>query len=94
MIRNGFCRVLRRGLATARLPPPSTASRMTICVDLDETLLYSQIAESGTTHFKEEGSEGARQFSHDRRILVGRPADFEIDLPYLEQPVPVFKRPE
>lgn len=61
---------------------------------MDETILYSEVAEATSTAFKENGPERAREFAQQRRLSVGRPADFEIDLPYLESPLSVYKRPE
>ena len=72
----------------------SDASRLTMCLDLDETILYTEISEAGPQYFKETSAGAARQFAQDRRISVGRPCDFEIELPYLEKPIQVYKRPE
>ena len=92
-------RAMARALCTtSRLPPPSRPESLTICLDLDETILYTEIAEAWeaetSSNFKEQGAEAARSYARARRISVGRPPDFEIELPYLEDPVPVYLRPE
>jgi len=72
---------------------------MTICLDMDECLVYTEVPETSYTSssFKEKrGADAYRRLTQEGRVSLeqqGRDADFEIDLPYLEEPVKAYKRP-
>ena len=101
--RSGRLAATKRLFATAAAPylPPTSSSRVTLCLDLDECLIHCTVADSGDASFMEpHGAEAVRaaaQYNANHRQHNKRPAappDFELELPYLDEPVRCFKRPQ
>ena len=74
------------------LPPPTPDGRLTVCLDMDECLLHSEVMDADLE------VKGCADQSHQRAARAanetkGVDADFEFELPYLDAPVRVFKRP-
>ena len=104
VVRDGLSRASRRFSSSQPaypyLKPAADPSRLTLCLDLDECLVYCTVAEGSNASFMEShGAEMARESAaydarHRRqgaRLLP--PHDFELELPYLEDPVQLRKRP-
>ena len=99
--------VARRAASSSPSTPllpvlPDGDTRLTLCLDLDECLIHGTADESeaeSLSFMEPSGPEAAREAAaHSRlhRRHRGRglgPADAEIDLPYLETPFRVHKRP-
>ena len=95
----------RRAIATSAsgiLPPLSANSsslpKLTVCLDVDDCMLHATNADVDPPRFRESvGPEAARaKAAHAELMRRGRmmPApDHEFELPYLEFPVRVYKRP-
>jgi Dullard-like phosphatase family protein len=72
--------------------------RLTLCLDLDECLVHCTSDDKGAPSFQEvQGPEAARTAAAQAERMQRRPPHREPDaifeLPYLEQPVRVHKRP-
>lgn len=86
------------------LPPAASSAklpRLTLCLDLDECLVHCTVADSGDASFMEaHGAEAVRAAAaynaahRQHRQRPPAPPDHEIDLPYLEEPVRLHKRPQ
>lgn len=82
--------------------PPTNSGRLTLCVDLDETLVHCTVAESAssTSFMEPNGAEAVRaaaahdQLHRKHRSRLQTAPDHEIELPYLEEPVLLHKRPQ
>lgn len=87
---------------TPLLPPreTSTPPRLTLCLDLDECLVHCTVAEGEASFMEVNGAEEVRRAAqhnvmhrrHNARPIA--PPDFELELPYLDEPVRVHKRPQ
>lgn len=98
-----YCSAARRYCSTAQLLP--SRQGLTLCLDLDETLISCRAddADFETLTFMEPG--GAEQVRaaeeheflhksvHERIMRPRLPIDAEIELPYLEAPLQLRKRP-
>ena len=102
MLRGAFaCRQARRRVCTAPslLPPRhSGTERLTLCLDLDETLIHTTNADDDAPNFRESsGPEAARAKAEHadllRRGQLRTSPVHEFELPYLLSPVYVYKRP-
>ena len=74
------------------LPPRMPDGRLTVCLDMDECLLHAEVMDADLE------VKGCADQSHQRAARAanetkGVDADFEFELPYLDAPVRVFKRP-
>ena len=74
------------------LPPRTPDGRLTVCLDMDECLLHAEVMDADLE------VKGCADQSHQRAARAasetkGVDADFEFELPYLDAPVRVFKRP-
>lgn len=90
-------RAAARGLTSLPLPPlagSTSRPRLTICLDLDECLVHSQ-ADAADIEWKERDLHvGERDpFAAHAKASARPPPDFELELPYVEAPVRVWKRP-
>lgn len=82
------------GAPALPLPPLSSPARLTLCLDLDESLIHAEVSDDDPPSFREVGgAEAARQSMRRSRVASQLEADFELELPYLEHPVLVYKRP-
>ena len=81
--------------------PEGTRPPLTLCLDLDECLVHCTVSEGSDSSFMESsGPEASRALAaqaalhqqRSRRRLTLQP-DAEIELPYLETPVHLHKRP-
>ena len=75
--------------AAPLLPPPTPDGRLTVCLDMDECLLHAEVADAAIKGCADL-SRQAQARADERKDLT---ADFEFELPYLDAPVRVFKRP-
>jgi RNA polymerase II subunit A small phosphatase-like protein len=99
-------RPLTRLLSSVAAPflRPASSSRLTLCLDLDECLVHCTVADSVEATFMEQnGAEAVRSaaalYDHagqhrQRRRRSRAPPDHELELPYLEDPVQLHKRPQ
>ena len=83
--------------ATPQLLPPSDSQRLLLCLDLEETLVFCETDDKSITAFRENnGPELMRAHAaarmHDKAFTVPA-ADAELELPYLDSPVRIHKRP-
>ena len=79
-------------------PSSTSLPALTVCLDLDDCLIHSTNADVDPPSFRESsGPEAARaKAAHSDLLKRGRVTptpDHEFDLPYLEFPVRVYKRP-
>lgn len=90
-------RPLCSGSALHPLLPPAASSRPLLCLDLEETLVHCETDDKDVTAYREDnGPEqmraNAAARAHDKAFAIPAP-DAELDLPYLEAPVRLYKRP-
>jgi Dullard-like phosphatase family protein len=98
----GLSRGTRRALSTL-LPPSADTSRLTLCLDLDECLVHCTVEESSreALSFMEPSGAEAVRAAASHAQLMNRPngvrsmlpPDAEIELPYLDTPLQLRKRP-
>ena len=104
MFRRLGCGARRALTTSAPLIPPAPASgralpTLTICLDLDETLVHSTTSDPDAPGFQEmSGPEIARAKAAQANLhggiqLAAGPADHEINLVYVDAPVRLYKRP-
>ena len=75
----------------SQLPPAAIPGRLTVCLDMDECLVHTEVAD---VTIKGCHTHSKRPHDLSPADLARRPpADFEFELPYLDAPVRVFKRP-
>ena len=92
MLRHALSTVSAGPAAAPLLPPPTPDGRLTVCLDMDECLLHAEVTDADLE------VKGCADQSHQRAARAanetkGVDADFEFELPYLDAPVRVFKRP-
>lgn len=82
------------------LRPATDASRLTLCLDLDETIVHSTNDDLNMSFMEPNGAEAAREAAEydmrhrTARARLPRLPDLEVELPYLMEPVQIHKRPQ
>ena len=91
MLRHALSTVPAGPAAAPLLPPPTPDGRLTVCLDMDECLLHAEVTDADLEVKGCADQSHQAQARADERKDVD--ADFEFELPYLDAPVRVFKRP-